>query len=159
MKEEQQLLFGPFQLDTVSGCVWRGEEALRLTPKAFAVLRYLGERPGRLVSKDELFSAVWPKTIVSDIALAVCIREIRKALGDDSKAPQFIETAHRRGYRFIASLTTTPPVSSSRFQVPGSKSEPAPSPQHSTPPLVGREAELSQLYRWLEKALGGERQI
>jgi tetratricopeptide (TPR) repeat protein len=123
------------------------------------VLRYLGERPGRLVSKDELFSAVWPKTIVSDIALAVCIREIRKALGDDSKAPQFIETAHRRGYRFIAPLTTAPPVSSSRFQVPGSKSEPAPNPPHPTPPLVGREAELSQLHRWLEKALGGERQI
>jgi TolB-like protein/Flp pilus assembly protein TadD len=105
MKEEQQLLFGPFRLDMASECVWRGEEALRLTPKAFAVLRYLGERLGRLVSKDELFSAVWPKTIVSDIALAVCIREIRKALGDDARMPRFIETVHRRGYRFIAAVT------------------------------------------------------
>src|SRR5207249_9929434 len=68
-------------------------------------------------------------------------------------------TVHRRGYRFIAPLTTAQPVQGSRFKVQGSTSEPVPSPQHPTPNLVGREAELGQLHRWLEKALAGERQL
>src|SRR5712692_1678116 len=74
------LSFGPFRVDTQNECVRRGMESIKLTPKAFAVLRYLVEHPGRLVTKDELFEAVWKETVVSDIALAVCVREIRKGL-------------------------------------------------------------------------------
>lgn len=159
MGGEAPLLFGPFCLDTTSGCVWQGEKAIKMTPKAFAVLAYLAERPGRLVTKEELFRVVWPKTVVSDTALAVCIREIRLALADTLKPPQFIETVHRRGYRFIAPLTTAQPVQSSKFQVPSAKSKPAPSPQHSAPTLVGRDTELAQLHYWLDRALQGERQI
>ena len=98
------MCFGPFRLDLGSGCVWRGTEVIKLTPKAFTVLRYFVDRPGQLVSKVALFETVWPQTYVSDIALSVCIREIRKALNDDAKNPQFIETVHRRGYRFVARL-------------------------------------------------------
>src|SRR5262252_7283125 len=94
--------FGPFHLDAENACVWRGTEALHLTPKAFAVLSALLARPGRLVTKDELWQSVWPGIAVSDAALTVCIREIRQRLQDDAKAPQFIETVHRRGYRLIA---------------------------------------------------------
>jgi len=145
MPTEQHILFPPFRLDTVNECLWQGERALALTPKAFAVLRYLVEHPGRLVTKEELLTAVWPKVYVSDAVLKVCVREIRKALGDQHKAPRFVETLHRRGYRFIAPLTTTQPIQSP-------KSEPVPS-------IVGREAAFAQLHGWLEKALSGERQF
>ena len=75
-----------------------------LTPKAYDVLRYLVEHAGRLVTKQELLDAGWPEVFVGDAALKVCIREIRKALDDEAQKPQYIETAHRRGYRFIATV-------------------------------------------------------
>src|SRR5712691_10419562 len=82
----------------------------------------------------------------------MCMSEIRKTLGDQPKTPQFIETVHRRGYRFIAPVAAgAAPVSSSRFQVPSSDT------QHSV--LVGRDAELVQLHGWLGTALNGERQL
>src|SRR6266545_2127751 len=118
MAADSSLSFGPFWVDTQNECVRRGTEVIKLTPKAFAVWRYLVEHPGRIVTKDEIFEAVWKETVVSDITLAVCVREIRKSLGDEAKTPQYIETMHRRGYRFIAALTTTPsPVPSSEFRV------------------------------------------
>ncbi|MBI3801569.1 MAG: AAA family ATPase [Deltaproteobacteria bacterium] len=159
MEIEKRLIFGLFHLDIENERLWRGEEARKLTFKSFAVLRYLGERPGRLVTKDELFGAVWPETVVEDVALATCIWEIRKALGDDPRKPQFLETVHRRGYRFIAPVTPTPPVHRSPFTVQGLKLEPTPDPQSPIPNFVGRETELAQLQRWFEKALQGERQI
>src|SRR6185436_20558364 len=78
---------------------------IRLNHKAFDVLRVLIERRGRLVSKDQLLDAVWPDTHVADGVLKVCMAEIRKALGDSATAPRFIETVHRRGYRFVAKVT------------------------------------------------------
>jgi len=160
MGGEAPLLFGPFCLDTTSGCVWQGEKAIKMTPKAFAVLSYLAERPGRVVTKEELFRVVWPKTVVSDTALAVCIREIRLALADTLKPPQFIETVHRRGYRWIAPLTHTPPVRGPGSEVRSQQNfYPAPSTPHQAPKLVGRETELAQLHQLLDKALAGERQI
>ena len=83
---------------------WCGERRLDLTPKAFAVLRHLVEHAGRLITKEELLSAVWGDTIVSDAALASCIRDLRKALGDSSRTPRYIETVHRRGFRFIGPI-------------------------------------------------------
>ena len=94
--------FGPFRLDRVNECLWQGKQAIALKPKAFAVLRYLVEHPGRLVSKNELLDAVWSDAVVSEGVLKFCVREIRKALGDNARSPRFIETLHRRGYRFIA---------------------------------------------------------
>ena len=76
-----------------------------LTPKAFAVLHRLVEDGGQLVSKEELLRAGWAKTHVSDGVLKAIILEIRRALGDDTAAPRFIETVPRRGYRFIAPRT------------------------------------------------------
>lgn len=101
--------FGAFQLDAERGHLYRGDTAIPLTPKAFAVLQHLGTRAGRLVSKQELLDTVWGDVFVGDAVLKVAIREIRRALADDSHAPQFIETAHRRGYRFIAPVTPLVP--------------------------------------------------
>ena len=101
MAAEQALRFGPYRLDASEEQVWRGQELVKLTPKSFSVLRYLAERPKRLVTKEELFRALWPDTAVSDAALTRCIREIREALTDDARSPHYIETAHRRGFRFV----------------------------------------------------------
>jgi DNA-binding winged helix-turn-helix (wHTH) protein len=99
---------------------------------------------------------------VSDVVPMGCIRDLRKVLGDDAKEPRFIQTVHRRGYRFIAPLTTAPPVSGSRFQVSRSQGEGSHQQLETwnlklETPLVGREAELRQLHEWLDKALHGER--
>jgi adenylate cyclase len=63
-----------------------------------------------VISKEELFGAVWPEVTVGDAALVTCIQELRKALGDDAKKPKFIETRHRRGYRFLAPVVGTVPA-------------------------------------------------
>ena len=99
------LSFPPFRLDLGSERLWQGEREVPLRPKSFAVLRYLAERPGRLVSGAELLRAVWPDVAVSDTMPRLCIREIRTALGDDARQPRFLETRPRRGYRLVASST------------------------------------------------------
>src|SRR5688572_17204776 len=94
--------FGPFTLNPSAGLLRRGDANVPLAPKAFSVLEHLLRHSGQLVTKDELLEVAWSDVHVGDGALKVCIREIRRALDDDPKTPTFIETAHRRGYRFIA---------------------------------------------------------
>lgn len=103
-----ELHFGPFRFDTVNQCLWRGRQRLLLRPKTFAVLQVLLKQAGRLVTRAALFDAVWPDTVVSDDVLRFCIRDARKALQDTTSSPRFIETVHRRGYRFIAPLRLRP---------------------------------------------------
>jgi pimeloyl-ACP methyl ester carboxylesterase len=95
------MTFGSFRLDPVSGHLYKDGTPIPLAPKAFAVLQCLLDNAGRLVSKKELFDQVWPGVFVGDAVLKVTIRDVRKALGDDTRSPTYIETAHRRGYRFI----------------------------------------------------------
>jgi DNA-binding winged helix-turn-helix (wHTH) protein len=108
METEQALRFGPFRLDLEHGQLWRGTQGVKLTPKALAVLHQLVQQAGQVVSKEALFQTVWADTVVSDAALTFCIQELRRALRDDAKEPRYIETVHRRGFRFIAPLTTAP---------------------------------------------------
>ena len=102
---EHGVAFGGYRFETESGRLWSGAREIRLTPKASEVLTTLVLHAGELVSKEDLFSTVWNGTAVSDDALTSCIQELRRALKDDSKEPRFIETRHRRGYRFIAPLS------------------------------------------------------
>jgi len=97
---DQALTFGRYRLEPRRGLM-SGMREVRLTPKAIALLSFLAERPGEVVTKDELFAAVWPETSVGDAALVTCIQELRRALRDDARRPRYIETLHRRGYRFI----------------------------------------------------------
>jgi len=108
MEGDRLLLFDEFSLDPSTEQLRCGGEVVALTPKAFAVLRRLVEDGGKVVSKEQLLSAGWGKTHVSDGVLKVVILEIRRALGDDPAAPRFIETVPRHGYRFIASRTRSP---------------------------------------------------
>ena len=100
-----QWLFADFRLDPDNACLWRGAQAIVLTPKAFEVLHYLVTHPDRLVTKDTLLDAVWPETAVSDAVVRIAIGELRRTLGDTVRAPRFIATVPRRGYRFLASVT------------------------------------------------------
>ena len=121
---ERRLQFGEFSLDQRNACLWHGTEALKLKPKAFDVLCYLVEHSGQLVSKDDLWRAIWPDVAVTDGVLAVCLTEIRQVLGDDAKAPRFIETVHRRGYRFLETVASSQEVTS-RQQPVSSREEPS----------------------------------
>lgn len=112
MTEEVTLTFGEYRLDPVSGHLYQGQSPVPLTPKAFALLHYLAARSGRLVSKQELLDAVWPGVFVGDAVLKTAVRDLRRALVDDPHTPRYIETAHRRGYRFVA------PVSQSDVKMP-----------------------------------------
>jgi len=102
---EQGVSFDGYRFEVESGRLWSGTQELRLTPKASAVLKTLVIHAGEPVTKEALFAAVWNDTVVSDDALTSCIQELRRALADDAKQPRFIETRHRRGYRFIARLS------------------------------------------------------
>jgi TolB-like protein len=100
----ERINFGVYGFDVETAQLWSGAQEIRLTPKAAAVLKELVKHAGTPVSKEELFAAVWSGTSVSDDALISCVQELRSALKDDAKRPHFIETRHRRGYRFIAQL-------------------------------------------------------
>ena len=105
--------FADFRLDPDNACLWRGPQAIALTPKAFDVLHYLVTHADRLVTKDTLLDAVWPELAISDTVVRIAIGELRRALGDTAQAPRFIATVHRRGYRFVA------PVTEHTEEVPG----------------------------------------
>ncbi len=136
------ICFGRYRLHPTQGLT-QGKREIRITPKSLAVLRALAERPGQIVSKEELFRAVWPKTAVTDATLTSCIKELRQALDDDAHAPRYIETIHRRGFRFLASTSPVVPASS----VAGL--------EH----IVGRGAPLGQLEEAFTRATEGSRQV
>ena len=96
--------FQSFRLDATNHCLWNGGDRVRIPPKAFDVLRYLVEHPGRLVAQDELLQALWPDTYVNPEVLRKYILDIRKILGDRADNPTFIETLPKRGYRFVANV-------------------------------------------------------
>src|SRR5580693_7915570 len=97
--------FGCFQLDTKNECLWQNGVQIGLTPKPFAVLRYLVENPQRLVTHDELLDKLWPETFVQPQVLRTYVLELRKVLGDEAGNPRFIRTMPKRGYRFVARVT------------------------------------------------------
>jgi DNA-binding winged helix-turn-helix (wHTH) protein/pimeloyl-ACP methyl ester carboxylesterase len=102
--------FAGYRFEAETGRLWSGSREIRLTPKASEVLTQLVLHAGEPVSKADLFATVWSGTAVSDDALTSCIQELRRALDDDSKQPRFIETRHRRGYRFVAELSRAEPA-------------------------------------------------
>ena len=143
MGPARNLYFGPYRLDVTDERLWRGDTAVRMGHKALSVLQLLASRPGQLVTKDDLLAWAWPDTAGTDGVLTTAMRELRHALGDEARAPRFIETVHGRGYRFIAQVD----VSLARGSAQPARL------------LVGREREWSRLKEWQAGALEGNRRI
>jgi DNA-binding winged helix-turn-helix (wHTH) protein/Tol biopolymer transport system component len=100
--------FGALELDLTSGELRRGDEKVQVSPKAFEVLKALLERPGEVVTREELRTRLWPAdTFVEfDDSLNHAVKKLRQVLGDSATDPELIETLPRRGYRFICAVET-----------------------------------------------------
>lgn len=163
MQAAQDISFGQFRLDLTNECLWQGTRAISLRPKAFAVLKLLVESPGLRVTKQQVLDAVWPDTFVGDAVLKDNIRQIREALNDKADAPIYIETAHRRGYRFIGKIPDTVTrgtrSSVSKVSPTGVSSQAAIVSSPPTSRILGRETELANLRTWLDGARAGQRHI
>jgi DNA-binding winged helix-turn-helix (wHTH) protein len=96
--------FGEFTLDRLDERLIGPNGPVRLGRKSLEVLLALVEQHGRLVTKEALFSTVWEGTFVSEASLTTAIRELRRALGDESRTPRYIASVYGRGYRFIAQV-------------------------------------------------------
>ncbi|MFM0649365.1 AAA family ATPase [Paraburkholderia bryophila] len=146
------IAFATFRLDSENRCVWRFSDdgpdcRLPLTPRAFDMLQYLADRPGRLVTHDELLDALWQGRAVQPEVLKTHVLSIRTTLGDDPRSPRFIETHRGRGYRFIAPLRATP----ARGALPAT-----PGAQNT---FVGRTSQLERLTGVLDEVRQGATRI
>jgi Tol biopolymer transport system component/DNA-binding winged helix-turn-helix (wHTH) protein len=135
--------FGGFRLDARERLLLREGEPVPLTPKAFDVLLALVRRPGRLLEKEELFKEVWPDVIVEESTLSSNIALIRKVLGEGSDGKRFIETAPKRGYRFVAEVRLAEPASRHEL-TPGKPDQTA----NETPAVVS-SASTHLARRWV----------
>src|SRR5262245_30833377 len=156
------IAFGPFRMDLRAGLLLRGREPIPLRPKTWSVLRYLVERPGILVTKQELLDAIWADAVVTEAVLSRSIWELRLALGDSSRTSHLLQTVQRRGFRFIAPVSDELPHESPS----GKHREFAPATGGSTShddapavPFVGRTEELRRLAGLLAHARAGRRQV
>jgi len=101
-----ELAFGDFRIDRADERVIGPDGPVKLGNKAYRVLLSLAEQDGKLLTKDALFSTVWDGTIVSESALTSAIKELRRALGDESRTPRYIESVYGRGYRLLMPVQT-----------------------------------------------------
>jgi len=144
------LRFDQYQLDRVQGLRSAAGE-VRITPKSLSLLCLLAERAGQVVSKEEIFQKVWSDVTVSDSALTSCIQELRSALRDSVRQPRFIETVHRRGYRFAAQIGNDHPSA-----LPPHPAAPSLALDF---PFVGREQSMKQISDAWQLAERGKRQV
>lgn len=160
MQEPRILVFGSFRLDLKDERLWQGQDVVRVSHKAFAVLRSLVTQAGQLMTKDRLLDEAWPETIVSESVLVVAIRELRRALGDQARAPQFIETVHRRGYRFIAPIQACS-LKGARSNKPYESRQRTNSamPMRRQAPFIAYAQHLDQLMHALQEAISGQPRI
>ena len=126
--------FDDVEVDRSAGCLKRGGVEQHLRQQSFQLLLYLIEHRQRLVGKEELIENLWRDAAVTDNAVVQCIKEIRKALGDDPHEPRFIRTIHKVGYRFIASVAGEPDLPAGDHRETASIDPPAqipaPAPHH-----------------------------
>jgi DNA-binding winged helix-turn-helix (wHTH) protein len=144
--------FFPFRYDVQNKCLWRSrksgaDERVELKPKAFDLLGYLINHPGRLISQDEFLDVLWSNVHVQPEVLKSHILAVRVALDDSPKKPRFIETIRQRGYRFIATVTESRPVDDA---IPASSTRVR---------LVGRERLMSRLKGYFSNAVAGQTMV
>src|SRR5690349_6720235 len=147
--------FDTFELDEADARLRREGTPVALAPKAFAVLCTLVRQPGVLVTKGDLLDAVWGHQHVSESVLKTIISELRSALADDARKPRYIETASRRGYRFIAN----PTPAASAPTMPASAEENGSVANRPIPSIIGRQEPLAHLRGAWSRAQAGTRQL
>jgi DNA-binding winged helix-turn-helix (wHTH) protein len=99
--------FGTFEASADSGELYRAGARVRIQPQPFSVLLMLLERPGEVVTREELRQGLWPDATHGDFdqGLNIAVKKLRETLRDSAEAPRFIETLPRRGYRFLVPVT------------------------------------------------------
>ena len=103
--------FGPFAFDRRSRLLWREGTEVALPPRVLGVLELLLHRAGEVVGRQELIDTIWKDAFVTDTSLAEAVSFLRQSLGDDPQSPRYIQTVHRRGYRFVAPVSGSDPGS------------------------------------------------
>lgn len=116
------LRVGEWHVDPGSNELRRKGTVVRIEPKAMEVLLALAEQPGEVVSREKLLDAVWPGMMVGDDALTQAVIKLRKALGDESRSPAYIETIPKRGYRLLAPVEFFQKQPAARLQPDTAKS-------------------------------------
>jgi DNA-binding winged helix-turn-helix (wHTH) protein/TolB-like protein/Flp pilus assembly protein TadD len=101
---------GDWTVDPQGNQLCRGGDVVRVEPKVMDLLVLLAQHSGRVVSREELLAAIWPRMVVGDEALTQCVIKLRRALRDRSRTPAYIETVSKRGYRLIARVERAAPV-------------------------------------------------
>ena len=147
--------FESFRLDTSNECLWRAGAQIALPPKPFAILRYLVDNPGRLITHDELLDALWPDTFVQPQVLRTYMLELRKVLGDDAESPRFIQTIPKRGYSFVAHVAEAAEANNGFTHSPHAVAL----PDAHAPVFIDRGHEMSRLGAALVGAAAGQRQV
>ncbi|MEL6161707.1 MAG: AAA family ATPase [Cyanobacteria bacterium J06554_11] len=148
------------QLDRANACLWQDSVAIPLTPKAMAVVDYLVAHTGSIATKSALLDAVWAHEDVSEYALTSIIRDLRRALGDSTKTPRYIQTVHRRGYRWIGTVSDVPGATSPEVPQVKAASLPSALPSEQVNEVfTGRTQELEKLRHHLQLAATGKRQL
>jgi DNA-binding winged helix-turn-helix (wHTH) protein len=153
-----RLRFDAFELDEDDARLTRDGRPIALAPKAFAVLCTLARQPGQLVTKSALLDAVWGHQHVSESVLKTTVSGLRAALADDAKRPRYIETASRRGYRFIATDLRRAVEATVPSALPDQRVELL-TQRLQVPPIIGRQDALARLRAAWSHAVAGRRQI
>jgi DNA-binding winged helix-turn-helix (wHTH) protein len=112
LSEGNLVRFGAFELNLHTGELRKGGVRINLPDQPFQVLKTLLDRPGELVTRDDLRQQLWAAETFVDFehGLNAAVRRLRDALGDSAGVPRFIETLPRRGYRFIAPVIQPPAI-------------------------------------------------
>src|ERR1700693_3730445 len=109
---EERLQVGNWMVEPALNQLSAAGKTVKLEPKAMAVLIYLANRPGQVVSREALLSAVWPGVVVGDDSLTQVVIKLRKALGDAPEKPAYIQTISKGGYRLIAPVVRSEEIAS-----------------------------------------------
>ncbi len=129
---------GDWIVNQPEGTLSDGGRVVRLEPRVMDLLVYLAARPGEVVCKEEILRAVWKGCFVEDGVLSQAVHNLRRALADDPRQPQYIQTIPKRGYRFLAAIAAVEPPAPPET-IDGQESSPAPvgSPptQAESPPV------------------------
>jgi cholera toxin transcriptional activator len=150
--------FGVFEMDLAAGELRKSGRRIRLQEQPFQMLALLLERPGALVSREEVRQKLWAADTFVDFdhGLNTAINKVREALGDSAASPRFVETVARRGYRFLAPVQPAETLVAAETQV---TTQPLPSARPSAAGEIDPELQVKLPHRDLTRALFGLIQV